>query len=203
MKLKRTLLTVAAIALAAVLVPVSVFAAGGYSVVKSGQYYIVDTIKAETTIDGVLIQTIERRFVPEGRYNPNNPNVPYSSGNGYWDNNGNYINNGNSSNGKAPINRAQTLRSAGVSSLNALNGYSETYGWTHTSRETYSDDSNFKQYVYFRLDNTKKYDYVDIEFTQQVTYDKNWNAIVRYYKNGGDGTAYTEGDLKAMFRGSY
>ena len=200
MKLKRGVLaTILAVALTMLMVPVGVFAATNWSVVKSGRYYIVDGVKSETTVDGVLIQTIERRFVPEDRYNPNSPNVPNSSGNGYWDNNGNYIDSGRNDSCNQQ-NRAQRLKDAGYNSSNAIVNYAKKHNWTYSAHENYSRDNEFSQYLYFRFDNAKNYDYVDIDFTEQVVFDQNGNPFIRYYNKG---VAYTEADLRAMFDKSY
>ncbi|MDO4967528.1 MAG: hypothetical protein Q4E70_02055 [Candidatus Saccharibacteria bacterium] len=204
MKNKRS--TIIAVLLAAVVViglPVGVYAAGNFAVVKQGQYYIVDTVKNEATTDGVLIQTIERRYIPEGRYNPNNPRVPYSSGTGYWDNDGNYINNGqwNNPNWNSQ-NRATQLKNFGYSSATGIMNYGAARGWTYNYRENYSTDSEYSIYIYFRYNNARNYDYVDIAFTAKTVFDNAGNPYTRYYKDGA-GTAYTESDIKSMFDRTY
>lgn len=210
MKMKRVLaMVVLALMLAAVLIPVSAYAkTGDRGINKVDGYYAVDTVTNETTVDGILIQTIERRFIPDNRYNPNNPTVPYNSNNGWWDNNGSW-HNGNQNWNQNPNNnwnwnngqsRSQTLRNAGQSSLNSIVSYANSRKWKVTTRENYCNDSEFSAYLYCRCDYSSRYDYVDIEFTESTVFDGNGNAITRYYNNG---VSYTENDLKSMFDKSY
>lgn len=216
-KVKRRIAVLALALVAIIGLPIGVYAAGNFAVAKIDKYYIVDAVKSETTVDGVRIQQIERRYIPENRYNPNAPNVPYSSGTGYWDGNGNYINNGQNPcyPGYNPNynpqgnwttwdeqTRTSVLRNVGIASLESVKSYGTNPGrprnWTITYGETFGSSAEVDFYLECYCNNSTNVDRRHGHFTVKVYFDEKYNPTVRYYQDGTNGV-YTEPDIKTMF----
>lgn len=166
-----------AIALIAVLgTAATVYAAAGdvnYS--KVGNSYVVDYVVSETTNDGITIQTIERKWIPENRFNPKDPRNPYPSNN--------------------ETDRTQQLRNAGVNSRKDLQDYASDYQWFYESTETYATSEKVATTLYFETTKTSMGDKWSLTVNQVV----NWNGkypLVHYYI--GD-TEYTPNSIKSVF----
>lgn len=163
---------------------VTVFAATGtigYN--KVGNQYAVDYIISETTSDGILIQTIERRWIPENRFNPNDPRNPYNSSSPAPSYNTN-------------TNKVQTLRNAGINSRNDLQTYGWNYQWSTTPVETYSSDSKVETNITFQVDSSASADRWKCTFKQVVQFDNGGNPYVKYYMGNQE---YSMDSIKRMF----
>ena len=208
MKRKGLLAATLAMVLVAVMIPTVAFAANNWASIKQGSNYIVDVVKSSQVVDGIEIQTIERKIIPENRYNPSNPPVPYNSGSGYWDGNGNYVypNGTTNQNQNASNNNAQVLRNAGLASINALDDYGrnkapQQWDWIVRSNES-CGNSEYRMTCYFKNPNSQNYDYMDITLVCTVTFDGRGGTVVRYYQPGNS-TAYKESDIKSMLATRY
>lgn len=186
--MKKVNMKVLALALAFVAVfgiSATVYAATGHvAVQKINNEYCVDVITAETTVDGIFTQTITRKWIPENRYNPNDPATPYSS-----------------SGTPAPSqntngDKVQTLRNAGINSRNDLQTYAWSYQWSTTPVETYSTDSRLETNITFQVDESASADRWKITFLQVVTFNKKGNTVVKYYVGNQE---YSVDSIKRMF----
>ncbi|MBR1801622.1 hypothetical protein IJ768_00095 [Candidatus Saccharibacteria bacterium] len=177
---------VAVLALVAVLgISVTVYAAANtttYS--KVGNQYVVDYISNEKTVDGVVVQTIERKWIPENRFNPNDPRNPIGTNTPAPNNN---------TNG----NKVQTLRNAGINSRNDLQTYGWSYQWSTTPVETYSNNDRVETQITFQVDESASADRWKCTFTQIVRFDNAGNPYVKYYIGNQE---YSADSIKTMFR---
>lgn len=140
-------------------------AVGNQAVQKIGDKYCVDTVTAEQVIDGVTVQTIERKWIPENRYNPNDPRNPYSSTPSPTPN----------------TDKVQRLRQAGIDSRNDLQTYAWSYQWSTTSVEKSANDSELRTEITFQVDESVSADRWVCTFVQIVKFDNAGNPYVRYY----------------------
>ena len=167
-----------AIALVAVLgTTVTALAASGtigYN--KVGDQYAVDYIISETTVDGILVQTIERKWIPESRFNPNDPRNPIPT--------------------QPNQTKVQQLRQAGIDSRNDLQTYAWSYQWSTTSVEKSATDSELRTDITFQVDESASADRWVCTFSQIVKFDNSGKAYVEYYK---DGIKYSVASIKRMF----
>ena len=171
-----------AIALVAVLgTAVTAFAASGtinYS--KVGDKYVVDYVVSETTVDGVLVQTVERKWIPENRFNANDPRNPKPS-----------------DTTPAPsTDKIQRLRQAGIDSRNDLQTYGWNYQWSTTAIERAASDSELKTDITFQVDESASADRWVCTFTQIVRFDNAGNPYVKYYIGNQE---YSVASIKRMF----
>lgn len=183
---KRRRILALVLALIAVLgTTATVYAATGHvSAQKINDEWCVDLITKEETIDGIFTQTIVRKWIPDNRYNPNDPATPYPS------------NANPSPNPGQNTDRTQQLRNAGINSRNDLQTYGWSYQWSTTPVETYSTSEKLVTSITFEVDASASADRWRCTFDQIVT----WNGqypVVRYYI--GD-TEYTPDSIKTMFR---
>lgn len=140
-------------------------AVGNQAVQKIGDKYCVDTVTAEQVIDGVTVQTIERKWIPENRYNPNDPRNPYPS-----------------TPSPAPnTDKVQRLRQAGIDSRNDLQTYAWSYQWSTTSVEKSANDSELRTEITFQVDESVSADRWVCTFVQIVKFDNAGSPYVRYY----------------------
>ena len=155
-------------------------AVGAISSMKYGNQYIVDRVTEEKYVDGILVQTIERQWIPENRYNPNDEIHPYPS-----------------TPKPAPTcDMKYTLRNAGYNSRTDLEDYDSKYGWNTSAVETSASDYRVDTDVTFEVDDTSSVDRWTITFQQNVVFDKNGSPIINYYVNG---QSYTVNAIKRMF----
>jgi hypothetical protein len=148
------------------------------NVTKIGNQYCVDTVIAETTVDGIVVQTVERKWIPENRYNPNDPRNPIPSV-------------------PTPPNSAeQTLRQAAIDSRNDLQTYGWSYQWSTTPVETYASSTLLKTSITFQVDASASADRWKCTFEQRVTFDANGNTVVEYYIGN---QKYSVDSIKRMF----
>ena len=148
-----------------------------------GDNYYVDTVVSEQWVDGVLVQSVERKWIPKNRFNPNDPRNPYPS-------NGTPKPSPNT-NG----NNAQTLRNAAINSRNDLQTYGWSYRWSTTPVETYSANDRIETNITFQVDESASADRWKCTFKQVATWENN-NPVVRYYM---DGQEYSADSIKRMF----
>lgn len=181
----RTALAVL-LALVAVLgLSATVYAATGHvAVQKINGEYCVDVITKEETIDGIFTQTVVRKWIPENRYNPNDPATPYPSSGCPAPNPG------------QNTDRTQALRNAGINSRNDLQTYGWDYQWSTTPVETYATSDKLVTNITFEVDASASADRWRCSFDQVVTWNGNY-PVVRYYI---DGQEYTPDSIKTMFR---
>ncbi len=155
-------------------------AVGAVSSMKYGNQYIVDQVTNEKYVDGILVQTIERQWIPENRYNPNDQTHPYPSvptpGPTY--------------------DKTYTLRNAGYNSRFDLQNYASKYAWRTSVVETSASENRVDTNVTFDVDDTSSADRWIITFQQVVTFDKNGSPNIEYYS---DGQRYTVSAIKKMF----
>lgn len=160
-------------------------ATGQIGVNKVGNQYAVDYITNEYYDDGVLVQIIERKWVPENRYDANNPRRPIPS---------------NSTSPQPSPNtngdRVQTLRNAGINSRNDLQTYAWSYQWSTTPVETYASNDRLETNITFQVDASASADRWKCTFKQVVTYSGN-NTVVKYYI---DNQEYSVDAIKRMFK---
>ena len=177
------------LALVAVLgTSVTVLAAtGNIGVNKVGDKYAVDYITNEYyNSEGILVQVIERKWIPENRYNSNDPRNPYPA-------NGSCPSPTYSTNGD----RVQTLRNAGINSRNDLQTYAWSYMWSTTPVETYASNDRLETNITFQVDESASADRWQCTFTQKVTFDGGGHPIVKYYIGNQE---YTVSSIKSMFK---
>ena len=183
---KTSKILVLALALIAVLgTTVTAYATTGHvSVQRIDGEWCVDLISKEETIDGIYTQTIIRKWIPDSRYNPDDPANPKPSGTTPSPNPG------------QNTDRTQQLRNAGINSKNDLQTYGWSYQWSTTPVETYATSEKLVTNITFEVDASASADRWRCSFDQVVT----WNGqypVVRYYI--GD-TEYTPDSIKKMFR---
>jgi len=174
---------VAVVVMAAVLLvggAITAYAAvNDQSITKIGDKYCVDTVVSETTVDGVLVQTIERKWIPEKRYDPNNPRNPIPS---------------------VPTpptdTNEQKLRQAGIDSRNDLQTYAWSYQWTTTPVETSASSKELRTSITFQVSENVSPDRWVCEFTQVVKFDNSGNPYVEYFKGN---QKYSVASIKRMF----
>lgn len=182
----KKVLALALALVAALGVSVTAFAAtGSLTWSKNGSNYVVDYVSSEKTVDGIVIQTIERKWIPENRFDSNNPWYPKAA------------------NGTAPApnpgqntDKVQTLRNAGINSRNDLQTYAWSYRWSTTPVETYATESRLETNITFQVDESASADRWQCTFTQVVTYDGGGHPIVKYYIGSQE---YSVSAIKSMF----
>ena len=165
--------------LAVVLIGPKVYAAvNDQAVNKIGDYYCVDTVTAETTADGVLVQTIERKWIPVSRYNANDPRNPLPIG-------------------TVPVTEEITkLRTAAAASITDLQQSGYAYQWSTAFAEASATNTELHYTVSFQVDETVSADRWLCSFDQVTRFDRNGNAYVEYWK---DGVKYSTNSIKRMF----
>ena len=170
-----------AIALVAILgTTATVYAAAGainYS--KVGDKYVVDYVVTETTVDGIVVQTVERKFIPENRFNVNDPRNPIPSV-------------------PTPPNptKVQQLRQAGLDSKNDLQTYAWSYQWSTTTIEKSASDTELRTDITFQVDASASADRWVCTFNQVVKFDSSGNPYVKYYIGSQE---YSVAAIKRMF----
>ena len=150
---------------------------------KCGNQYAVDTITEEKTVDGVVVQTIERKWIPENRFNSNDPRNPLPSGD------------------PVPVppqpgNKVQQLRQAGIDSRNDLQTYGWSYQWVTTAVESSANDSEVRTDLTFQAEESASADRWVCTFTQVVKFDSGGKPYVRYYMGNQE---YSVSSIKKMF----
>lgn len=140
---------------------------------RNGNYVIVDTVTARNTSNGILVETIERKWIPESQYNSENPTQPYNPGQ-----------------------TKGSIKDLSKSSLADLQSHAYLYSWTSSVVENEISDSKIVRTVTFMSDESGTADLYSCTFTQVATYDSGGYPIVRYYIGSQD---YTVGSIKQMF----
>lgn len=165
--------------LLAVLIGPKVYAAvNDQAVNKIGDYYCVDTVTAETTSDGVLVQTLERKWIPISRFNANDPRNPLPIG-------------------TVPVSDEITkLRTAAANSITDLQSSAYSYQWSTNFAEASATNSELHYTVTFQVDASVSADRWVCTFDQVTKFDRNGNAYAEYYK---DGIKYSAAAIKRMF----
>ena len=158
-------------------------AAGSVSANKVGNQYAVDYISQEYfDSDGILVQVIERKWIPESRYDANNPRVPKNSS--------------GQTNPNQNTDRTQSLRNAAINSKNDLQTYGWSYQWSTTATETYTSSEKLVMSIKFEVDASASADRWTCTFDQVTTWNGSY-PVVRYYIGS---TEYTPDSIKTMFR---
>lgn len=161
---------------------VTAYAASTSQSTKVGNTWVVDTVTAETTVDGIVVQTIERKWIPEDRYNSNDPRNPIST---------------TTTTPIPPVDsKVQQLRNAGINSRNDLQTYGWNYQWSTTTNETYASDSKLETSITFQVDEAASADRWVCTFNQVVTFDAGGNPVVEYYIGS---QKYSTNAIKRMF----
>lgn len=155
-------------------------AIGDQNVSKIGDKYCVDTVTAEAVVDGVLVQTIERKWIPENRYNPNDPRNPIPTV------------------PTPPVDdtKVQQLRNAGINSRNDLQTYAWNYQWSTTPVEKSASSSELRTEITFQVDASASVDRWKCTFDQVVKFDNAGNPYVEYYIGS---QKYSVAAIKRMF----
>ena len=180
---KRLNLIIAAllVALLVALVGPKVYAAvNDQAVNRVGDYFCVDTVTAETTVDGILVQTLERKWIPANRYNSNDPRNPLPIG-------------------TVPVSDEITkLRTAAANSITDLQSSAYSYQWSTAFAEASATNTEFHYTVTFQVDGVVSADRWVCSFDQVTRFDRNGNAYVEYYCIS-DGKKYSVAGIKRMF----
>ena len=159
---------------------ITAYAASTSQSTKIGDKWVVDTVVSETTVDGVVVQTVERKWIPENRYNPDDPRNPIPT----------------LPTPPNPTDKVQQLRNAGINSRNDLQTYAWSYQWSTTTKETSATDSRLETSITFQVDESASADRWVCTFNQVVTFDAGGNAIVKYYIGSQE---YSMNSIKRMF----
>jgi hypothetical protein len=144
---------------------IAVYAAvNSQTITKVGDQYVVDTVVAETTADGITVQSIERKYIPENRYNPNDPRNPLPSG-------------------TTPVvsDKVTQLRNAAATSLSSLQSSAYSYQWGTTFAEASASDSELHYTVTFQVDASVSADRWVCTFDQVTKFNSSGTPYVEYY----------------------
>ncbi len=177
-RIKVVILALLGVLVIAMVGPKVYAAVNDQAVSKIGDYYCVDTVTTETTADGVLVQTIERKWIPVSRYNANDPRNPLPIG-------------------TVPVSDEITkLRTAAANSISDLQSSAYSYQWSTNFAEASATNSELHYAVTFQVDASVSADRWVCTFDQVTKFDRNGNAYAEYYK---DGIKYSTNAIKRMF----
>lgn len=183
-KFHKVLVAVVAMALALGVGATAYAAVNSTTYTKVGDKYAVDTVLSETTVDGIFVQTIERKWIPENRFNKNDPRNPIPCG-------------GSQQPAPSTTDRITQLRNAGNNSLNDLSNYGYSYRWYTNWSETYATDAQVNRSITFQVDESASADRWICTFEQRCTFDSAGHVQVKYYM---DGQEYSASSIKSMFK---
>lgn len=181
MKSKSRRILALAIAVVAILgtTVTALAATGAVTFTKVDDKYVVDYIISESTVDGVLVQNIERKWIPENRFNKDDPRNPIPS-----------------TPTPGPTDKIQKLRQAGTTSYEDLKTYATGYQWDASIVETSASDSEVKNEATFQVDEVASVDCWVCTFTQVVKFDNSGKTYVKYYIGSQE---YSVAAIKRMF----
>jgi hypothetical protein len=179
---KRNMLRACVTAVAAIMLVVGSITAyaavNDQSVTKIGDKYCVDTVISETNANGILVQTVERKWIPENLFNKDDPRNPISS------------------TSQTTTTQVDTLRQAATNSRNDLANYAYSYQWTTTAVETSASATEVVSEVKFQVNESASADRWVCTFTQYAKFDASGNAYVEYYIGS---QKYSTNAIKRMF----
>lgn len=181
-KLTKVVVGALALVLMCTIGSIAVYAAvNDQAIQKVGNQYVVDTVVAEVVSDGVTVQTVERLYIPENQYNPNDPRHPLPSGGG-----------------TTPVvsDKITQLRQATATSISNLQASAYNYQWSTTFNETSASDTAVHYNVTFQVDASVSADRWVCTFDLVTKFDNSGKPYCEYYIGS---QKYSVASIQRMF----